>query len=134
VLDELKLSGTRDGVLEAIMERLAEETALQDSFVTDLLPVISALEGISDSVTACRAQVLASNLLSRHVSAAPWGAVEAIIDRVRKRWESIDIGWTRIDVGFVDWPPFLRQTVKTHFSSNGELSHGIVTQAVQSGI
>jgi transposase len=34
----------------------------------------------------------------------------------------------------VDWPPFLRQTVKTHFSSDGELSHGIVTQAVQSGI
>ena len=26
----------------------------------------------------------------------------------------------------VDWSPFLRQTVKTHFSSNGELSHGIV--------
>ena len=29
----------------------------------------------------------------------------------------------------LDWSPFLRQTVKTHFSLNGELSHGIVTQA-----
>jgi transposase len=27
----------------------------------------------------------------------------------------------------LDWSPFLRQTVKTHFSLNGELSHGIVT-------
>jgi hypothetical protein len=33
----------------------------------------------------------------------------------------------------LDWSPFLRQTVKTHFSSNGELSHG-VTQAVHAGI
>jgi hypothetical protein len=35
--------------------------------------------------------------------------------------------------GAMDWSPFLRQTVKTHFSSNGELSHGIVTQAVHAG-
>jgi hypothetical protein len=35
---------------------------------------------------------------------------------------------------FLDWSPFLRQTVKTHFSANGELSYGIVTQAVQAGI
>jgi hypothetical protein len=34
----------------------------------------------------------------------------------------------------VDWSPFLRQTVRTHFSSNGELSHGIVTQAVHAGV
>src|SRR6478752_7123538 len=30
----------------------------------------------------------------------------------------------------MEWPPILRQTVKTDFSSNGELSHGIVSQAV----
>jgi hypothetical protein len=30
----------------------------------------------------------------------------------------------------LDWPPILRQTVKTHFSTNGELGHGIVSQAV----
>ena len=34
----------------------------------------------------------------------------------------------------VDWSPILRQTVKTHFSLNGELSHGLVTQAVHAGI
>jgi len=34
----------------------------------------------------------------------------------------------------LDWSPFLRQTVKTHFSSNGELGHGIVTQAVHAGV
>jgi hypothetical protein len=34
----------------------------------------------------------------------------------------------------VDWSPFLRQTVKAHFSLNGELSHGIVTQAVHAGV
>ena len=33
----------------------------------------------------------------------------------------------------LEWSPFLRQTVKTHFSSKGELSHG-VTQAVHAGI
>ena len=30
--------------------------------------------------------------------------------------------------------PFLRQTVKTQNSSNGELSHGIVTQEVHAGV
>ena len=34
----------------------------------------------------------------------------------------------------LDWSPFLRQTVRTHFSSNGELGHGIVTQAVHAGV
>ena len=34
----------------------------------------------------------------------------------------------------MDWSPFLRQTVKTHISSNGELSHGVVTQAVHAGV
>ncbi|HWD97478.1 MAG TPA: hypothetical protein VG345_00505 [Bryobacteraceae bacterium] len=34
----------------------------------------------------------------------------------------------------MDWSPILRQTVKTHFSLNGELSHGIVTQAVHAGV
>jgi len=34
----------------------------------------------------------------------------------------------------LDWSPFLRQTVKTHFSANGELSHGVVTQAVHAGV
>jgi len=36
--------------------------------------------------------------------------------------------------GQLGWSPFLRQTVKTHFSLNGELSHGIVTQAVHAGV
>jgi hypothetical protein len=34
----------------------------------------------------------------------------------------------------VDLPPVLRQTVKAQFSANGELSHGIVTQAVHAGV
>jgi hypothetical protein len=34
----------------------------------------------------------------------------------------------------LDWSPILRQTVKTHFSANGELSHGIVAQAVHAGV
>jgi hypothetical protein len=34
----------------------------------------------------------------------------------------------------VDLPPFLRQTVKTQNPTNGELSHGFVTQAVHQGV
>ena len=34
----------------------------------------------------------------------------------------------------LDLAPFLRQTVKTHFSLNGELSYGVITQAVHEGI
>ena len=34
----------------------------------------------------------------------------------------------------LDWPPVLRQTGKTHFSLNGELSHGLVSQAVHEGV
>ena len=39
-----------------------------------------------------------------------------------------------IELTDVDWSPFLKQTVRTHFSLNGELSHGIVTQAVHAGV
>jgi putative membrane protein len=34
----------------------------------------------------------------------------------------------------LDWPPFLRQAVKTQNPSNGELSHGSNTQAVHAGV
>src|ERR1700685_2796827 len=34
----------------------------------------------------------------------------------------------------MDLSPVLRQMVKTHFQLNGELSHGIVTQAVHQGV
>jgi hypothetical protein len=34
----------------------------------------------------------------------------------------------------LDWPPVLRQTVKTQNPSNGELSHGSNTQAVHAGV
>jgi hypothetical protein len=34
----------------------------------------------------------------------------------------------------LDWSPVLKQMVKTHFSLNGELSHGIVSQAVHEGV
>jgi hypothetical protein len=34
----------------------------------------------------------------------------------------------------LEWSPKLRQTVKTHFSANGELSHGVVTQTVHARI
>jgi len=34
----------------------------------------------------------------------------------------------------VEWSPVLRQAVKTQNPSNGELSHGVVTQAVHEGV
>src|SRR5438046_5072929 len=34
----------------------------------------------------------------------------------------------------MDLSPILRQTVKTQTSSNGELSHGIITKAVHQGV
>jgi hypothetical protein len=39
----------------------------------------------------------------------------------------------RIGIG-VELSPKLRQTVKTHFSLNGELSHGIVSTKVHEGV
>ncbi len=38
------------------------------------------------------------------------------------------------DTSMVDWPPVLRQTVKTQNPSNGEMSHGSNTQAVHAGV
>jgi hypothetical protein len=34
----------------------------------------------------------------------------------------------------MEWPPVLRQMVKTQNPSNGELSHGSNTQAVHTGV
>jgi hypothetical protein len=34
----------------------------------------------------------------------------------------------------LDWSPILRQTVKTQNPLKGELSHGIVSQAVYEGV
>ena len=35
---------------------------------------------------------------------------------------------------YMDLPPILRQVVKAQIPTNGELSHGIGTQAVQQGV
>jgi len=34
----------------------------------------------------------------------------------------------------MEWSPFLRQVVKTQNPLNGELSHGVVTQAIHEGV
>ena len=58
-------------------------------------------------------------------------------DEWKLRWE-IKLLTTRLESFgrevHVDLSPILRQMVKAHFSLNGELSHGVVTQAVHAGI
>jgi hypothetical protein len=64
----------------------------------------------------------------KHTSRVSWRKMTSIIAK-RKYFLTMQ----RLS-NYMDWSPFLRQTVKTHFSLNGELSHGIVTQAVHTGV
>jgi len=67
------------------------------------------------------------------VDAAGWRPSQGERDRHGREIPDAVYGTPEFE-RIVDWSPFLRQTVKTHFSLNGELSHGIVTQAVHAGV
>jgi hypothetical protein len=65
-------------------------------------------------------------------------AVAAQVPRTKDGHPDLQGIWTNVTVTPLERPvdlaPTLRQKVKTHFSLNGELSYGVVTQAVHEGI
>jgi hypothetical protein len=101
VLGSMTGNDERDEALLSIMERFASADALPGTQVGELLPIISSVEAISDSVIACRSIVSAIKILATCSSTADYGSLQDHLSRrLMSRWESIDVGWLKIDAGF----------------------------------
>jgi hypothetical protein len=100
VLGEIRRSDDRDRATQAIMERFADATDLPDRLVDGLLPLISSLPDLDDSVRACRSMVCAANMLYRHPTKERDALREDIRGQIHERWAQIDVAWSRIDTGF----------------------------------
>ena len=101
VLKEVRRAVDRDQAVLHIMERLADEAELPASIIDDLLPLISTLPELTESTTACRSMVCALTVFHRHPAARLDSQREHIREQLHRRWAQIDIGWKRIDTGFL---------------------------------
>lgn len=99
VLQRIARSESRDQAVLVIMERFEDETAINSNQIDALLPIISSLFEMRESVMTCRALVCALKVLHR-ASPRHDSFVDHILLKLRTRWDQIDIGWVRIDTGF----------------------------------
>jgi len=101
VLDSITSTDERDQGLLHIMERFADGGGNAPEKVRALLPLITAVDDIAESVAACRAFVYAIKILAGGSGADDYGALkEDLARRLISRWQHIDCEWVRIDVGF----------------------------------
>jgi hypothetical protein len=100
VLSSIRNPHVIDNSLSLIMERYSDETGVPESTLSALAPVVSRLNHMSNSVSACRGLVQAFNLFSRAAEGQHEGLLSELADQLYSRWCSIDVGWIRIDVGF----------------------------------
>ena len=63
-----------------------------------------------------------------------WIGKERTVKTFREFFAMIGAESAKIQFVCLDLPPILRQVVKAQIPTNGELSHGIGTQAVQQGV
>ncbi len=101
VLNEIQRTVYRDRATQIIMERFADEGEIPDALIHALLPLISSLPTLGDSISACRSMVWAVNILQRHSTDKQNSICEDIRAQIHRRWSQIDIGWQRIDSGFL---------------------------------
>jgi hypothetical protein len=84
-----------------IMERFADAQTIPDEQTQSLLPLVTSVEEISDSVIACRALVCAIKILGGSFPPNSRASLQDHLSRkLMGRWEHIDVGWLRIDAGF----------------------------------
>jgi hypothetical protein len=98
VLTAIANADSLDKGYSLIMERFVEERP-STSQLRELLPVISQLPTIRESVKSCRALVCALKILK--ASPVSHESLEShLVSMLHSRWSGIDIGWSRIDCGF----------------------------------
>jgi hypothetical protein len=90
----------RDDALLMVLKHFEDEVDITGQQVEELLPIISALPKMRDSVMACRALVSALTILDRVTPATAVALPEHLWGVLHTRWSNIDVGWVRIDTGF----------------------------------
>jgi hypothetical protein len=90
----------RDDALESIMERFSDVTSIEPQQLRALLPIISEIPKMNDSMAACRALVRSLKVICTS-STDEYSSLKKHIKTVlRTRWHHIDVGWGRIDAGY----------------------------------
>jgi hypothetical protein len=88
----------RDNALYAIMKGYAAESNIPEAQISALLPLVSDLPEIADSLQACRALVRAVIVLS---NAGDHASLRShLLEHLKRRWRQMDCGWLRIDAGY----------------------------------
>lgn len=101
VFDSITNSDERDQALVLIMERFADEQGIAPEKFKDLLPLISTIDHIADSVAACQAYVCGIKILAGTSGTEDYSSLKEHLARsLMSRWRQIDVEWIRVDTGF----------------------------------
>lgn len=100
VLESITSNAERDQAVLHVLERLADAPVGPEK-LKGLLPIISMVETMAESVSACRAFVCAIKILAGSSALEKYQSLKERLTReLTARWGYIDVEWLRIDVGF----------------------------------
>jgi len=98
VIKAISSTERRDEALRDVFERLWDDADnLTEEQLSDLLPLISDLPKMEESITTCRALVCALRVL--HGRGRVTLSVH-LMDALRGRWRCVDAGWAKVDTGY----------------------------------
>ena len=100
VIDSISEQSLKDHAVLSVVERLATYSKLEQPAVTDALPIINSAHYIRDAEFRCRALCLAYTLIAKSGVEDLNEMKDDLLARTKSAWESIDVGWKRIDAGF----------------------------------
>lgn len=94
-------SNFKDEAIEKVIRRLSTTTEnLDQSIVLTALPLINSIKDIRDAYSRCMACCFAYSFLKKQDADQYSGLVSDLLQRLDRAWESIDVGWLKVDIGF----------------------------------
>src|SRR5262249_5090140 len=100
VIDSISEQGLKDLAVISVIERLATYSKLEHKEVTDALSIINFVQSIRDAESRCRALCLAYTIIAKNGIESLHKTRDGLLAKMKSAWESIDVGWKRIDAGF----------------------------------
>ena len=97
--------------------------------VSILISIFKFIKNVRDTDERCRAYCLILPLLKEHSDATCIELSTTILNELRSDWESIDTGWTKVDLGFeivVSLSEHFRQEAKNYLDLSQTLKEKLV--------
>jgi hypothetical protein len=99
VIESIKDKDLKDMALIKLIEQLSKTESIDEYTLNKLMPLLNKIEEISDAAERCKACYVTYSVLKNSTIKVD-GLDESLLIQLEKAWDSIDISWRKINIGF----------------------------------